>query len=530
MPRPFIPLTIQQFASLVAKFDFSKRPIKEIHVHGTWRPNHSQDKGLSTIESMYTYHTQTKGWSDIGQHITIDSHGTIWTGRSWTVDPASAAGHNRNVFMFEMVGDFDIGRDRLTDPQRLSAYLVTAYLLRKCNLNIENVRFHNEFTDQKTCPGTSISLEDFRKNVLKQFQNLSMGQLDVLAKNEASGFNTPFFSSENLEAALRVEGMLLDFLTIAGGSVSEPEADADCGYDAYDANPELLSADMRATGDPGNSEFDLPAAMFRSGIDPQTTTVGMFKDLAGIVNTDVRYTLIDGKALFEGDIVLANDQDLNEDTISSKGIGIAGEHFRWPGGKVSFVIADPTLEDTVRRAIQHWEQMTPIRFKQLVKPGKDEDYISFERQNGCWSSVGRQGGKQVISLGNGCGLGSAIHEIGHALGLWHEQSRSDRDQYIKIVWDNIDPAYRHNFDRHIQDGMDLGGYDYRSIMHYPGTAFAKDRTKPTILTAGGQDIGQRNGLSSGDINAIRMLYPELAWTSYTEPGQLNTAGEETNRE
>jgi hypothetical protein len=117
-----------------------------------------------------------------------------------------------------------------------------------------------------------------------------------------------------------------------------------------------------------------------------------------------------------------------------------------------------------------------------------------------------QGGNQMISIGLGCGVGQAIHEIGHAVGLWHEQSREDRDQFVRIAWENIIRDMEHNFDQHITDGDDIGPYDYDSVMHYPPTAFSSNGLD-TIVALGGQAIGQRTGLSDSDVAAVLQLYP-----------------------
>jgi hypothetical protein len=56
----------------------------------------------------------------------------------------------------------------------------------------------------------------------------------------------------------------------------------------------------------------------------------------------------------------------------------------------------------------------------------------------CWSSVGMFGGMQRLSLGQRCWyIGIVIHELGHAIGFWHEMNRPDRDQHISINWNNI---------------------------------------------------------------------------------------------
>jgi hypothetical protein len=168
MPKPFIKLTIDEFEDLVDSFNFTRK-IDAVHMHHTWKPNHSQYRGLQTIQAMWEFHTITNGWSDIAQHISIAPDGSIWTGRNWNKPPASAAGYNGNSrqgpFMFEMIGDFDTGKDAFADPQKAAVIRVIEALLGKFSLPASALKFHNHMNDQKSCPGTAIDYDDFCKQI-----------------------------------------------------------------------------------------------------------------------------------------------------------------------------------------------------------------------------------------------------------------------------------------------------------------------------------------------------------------------------
>ena len=159
MPTPtFKRVSIEQFRQILEQFPFTRR-INAVHMHHTWKPRRADFKGHETIVSMWRFHTQTNGWRDIAQHVTIDPEGFIWLGRNWNLSPASASGHNGNAafgpFMFEMVGNFDRNFDPFDGAQKDTALQVVALVQQHFGLATDTLRFHNMMSS-KSCPGSAI--------------------------------------------------------------------------------------------------------------------------------------------------------------------------------------------------------------------------------------------------------------------------------------------------------------------------------------------------------------------------------------
>nr|CAD7444994.1 unnamed protein product [Timema bartmani] len=137
--------------------------------------------------------------------------------------------------------------------------------------------------------------------------------------------------------------------------------------------------------------------------------------------------------LFQGDIAGVNISDLVLERNAIRDLGL-----RWSHGIVPYVISASFSvyeRSVIAAAFLDYHQHSCIKF---VPRTTQQDYVYLLKGAGCSSAVGRQGGSQQVSLGPGCLYkGIIVHELMHAVGFWHEQSRGDRDHFVTVLWDNI---------------------------------------------------------------------------------------------
>ncbi|XP_074979483.1 astacin-like metalloendopeptidase [Caretta caretta] len=172
---------------------------------------------------------------------------------------------------------------------------------------------------------------------------------------------------------------------------------------------------------------------------------------------------------------------------------------------ISYKYDKPSVK-IIKEAFADFAKFTCVKF---VPYSYQRDFVSIMPMAGCFSSVGRTGGMQVVSLAPAClrrGKGVTLHELMHVVGFWHEHSRADRDKYISISWNEILTGFEINFMKSWNSNM-LVNYDYSSVLHYGRYAFSMTGL-PTIIPLSDPHValGQRWNLSSSDIARVNKLY------------------------
>ena len=262
------------------------------------------------------------------------------------------------------------------------------------------------------------------------------------------------------------------------------------------------------------SEATAPAgdALYQSqhpvGEDFQTRLLGFEGSVTAVVKGDHAFVgdMVIGR--LEGEKLVAPDQqvllDMAQGSLSVQGSGIinaAGQ--KWPEGVIPYVFDADASSETRRKFLEakaDYDAKTQIRF---VPRSNQANYVNVRTADGCYSYVGTIGGKQDLSIGSGCDVNAARHEMGHAVGLAHEQVRQDRDKWVTVNAGGSQNAIDYG-----SAGVPIGPYDFQSMMHYrnyfvngrwdyvPKTGFPPERV-------GNDEV---NSFTQGDLAAIAAIY------------------------
>lgn len=252
---------------------------------------------------------------------------------------------------------------------------------------------------------------------------------------------------------------------------------------------------------------------------PDSPATGDVTDTLKTSGEGTDYTVI------EGDIQVPPDYFIRK----AAGPDAAYKPALWTNGQIAYEYdanVAAISQTLMRSAMLEWENAANVHFNQC--PGNSclavENYLHIQHSTGNNSWVGLQGGRQVVNIVSWNSRFIIAHELGHALGYWHEQSRTDRDSYITINSANIQPGQANQFQIE-PNQYRYGPYDFDSVMHYDQCAFsvacplgqtcACGITTTISVKPPNQAwqtlIGQRTHLSYLDKTTMSFLYSYPDW-------------------
>lgn len=193
---------------------------------------------------------------------------------------------------------------------------------------------------------------------------------------------------------------------------------------------------------------------------------------------------------------------------------INDELYRWQEKTIPYSIQPGVFSKRDLREIQmamdEWSNYTCLQF---VEHTSQISFLGIGNATGCFSFYGSFEGMTSLGLAKGCRKkGIIVHEIGHTIGFVHEQARPDREMYVDVLWENVDPLMYNQFAYYDKDSVNTYNvsYDYGSVMHYGAMFFSsngnitirtKDRSMQHVI-----GTGQEKGLTFYDIKVANLMY------------------------
>lgn len=205
--------------------------------------------------------------------------------------------------------------------------------------------------------------------------------------------------------------------------------------------------------------------------------------------------------------------DKSPDTELDDKLSLASYATKWPDGVVVYKLGNMSsaLRGELQKAMDEWTSKTNVRFK---KHTNESYYVTIQETNktcaGCgFASIGVNGTRGTCNFGPKASASLIAHELGHTLGFLHEQTRPDRDQYVKVLFENIQSGKEGNFKKTNNALQTTKQFDMKSIMMYHPYAFTKTRGVPTIVDVktGQPYKGAQQNISSLDIEGTNKVYP-----------------------
>jgi hypothetical protein len=257
--------------------------------------------------------------------------------------------------------------------------------------------------------------------------------------------------------------------------------------------------------------------------------------------TPVTYVAKNGRAIFQGDIILEQVQPIDPQ-LRPPSYGIDYSQYLWPkvGNQyqIPYAIASGSGNLTNLNAALSQFNSTFSNI-QFVPYTSQTDYVDFnfnpdDNSGECEATVGRAGGEQMVGGSGGsnnpCSLATVLHEMGHVVGLWHEQSRPDRNTYISVNYDNLIKGSISNFNQIYDNAQTFGTlFDYASIMEYPAFSFSRNGGPAIESMPAGIPLSNLAGYTATDIDGIERLYgsaPKAISITSNPPGlQILVDGE-----